>query len=127
VTAVAAVALGAAVLEKHLTTDRSLPGPDHAASADPEGLAEYVAAVRAVESCLGDGIKRPAEAELPNLRFARRSYHAARDLAPGEVLREEDVRLLRPATGLPPGTVVAGRTVARAVAAGEPLRREDLS
>lgn len=127
VTAVAAVALGAAVLEKHVTSDRSLPGPDHAASADPDGLAEYVAAVRAAEACLGDGVKRPAEAELPNLRFARRSYHAARDLAPGEVLREEDVRLLRPATGLPPGTAVAGRTVARAVAAGEPLRPEDLA
>lgn len=127
VTAVAAVALGAALLEKHFTTDPSLPGPDHAASASSEELAEYVAAVRAAESSLGDGVKRPAEAELENLRFARRSYHATRDLAPGEVLREEDVRLLRPATGLPPATVVVGRVVAREVAAGRPLRAEDLA
>lgn len=126
VTAVAAVALGASILEKHLTTDRSLPGPDHAASADPSEFAAYVAAVRAAEASLGDGVKRPAEAELENLRFARRSYHAARDLEPGEVLREGDVRLVRPATGLPPTTVVVGRVVTRAVAAGQPLLAEDL-
>ena len=126
VSAVAAVALGASILEKHFTTDRTLPGPDHAASADPNDLAAYVATVRAAEASLGDGVKRPSAAELENLRFARRSYHAARDLRPGEVLGERDVELLRPATGLPPSAEVVGRVVARAVVAGQPMTEEDL-
>lgn len=126
VTAVAAVALGASILEKHFTMDRSRPGPDHAASADPDQLASYVAAVRSAEASLGDGIKRPAASELENVEFARRSYHATRDLHPGEVLGKDDVRLLRPATGLPPGTAVVGRVVAREVPAGQALRPEDL-
>jgi N,N'-diacetyllegionaminate synthase len=126
VTAVAAVALGASILEKHFTTDRRLPGPDHAASADPAGLAAYVEAVRSAETSLGDGVKRPAEAELENLRFARRSYHAVRELRAGEVVAAEDVDLLRPADGLPPSATVVGRVVARGVAAGSPVRAEDL-
>lgn len=127
VTAVAAVALGASILEKHFTTDRRLPGPDHAASAEPADLAAYVAAVRAVETSLGDGVKRPAAAESENRRFVRRSYHAVHDLAAGEVVRSEDVALLRPADGLPPAAPVVGRTLARPVAAGRPLRAEDLA
>lgn len=126
VTAVAAVALGATILEKHITTDCGLPGPDHAASSDPEAFAAYVAAVRAVESGLGDGYKRPTEAELVNRTHARRSYHAARSLRPGDVVDEDDIRLLRPATGLPPSATVLGRTVRRTVDAGQPLRAEDL-
>jgi N-acetylneuraminate synthase/N,N'-diacetyllegionaminate synthase len=126
VTAVAAVALGAAIVEKHFTTDRGLPGPDHAASADPAQLAAYVAAVRTAEASLGDGVKRPAAAELENRRFARRSYHAARDLSPGEVVQEADVALLRPATGLPPSATVVGRVVARPIEAGRALVPEDL-
>ena len=81
VTAVAAVALGASILEKHLTTDRDLPGPDHAASADPQDFGEYVAQVRITEESLGDGVKKPADVELENRTFARRSHHATRDLA----------------------------------------------
>lgn len=126
VTAVAAVALGASVLEKHFTTDRGLPGPDHAASADPAGLAAYVAAVRAAGASLGDGVKRPSAAEMENLRAARRSFHATRDLEPGDVLAEGDVALLRPAVGLPPSAAVVGREVARKIAAGQPLAEEDL-
>ncbi|HEX2163260.1 MAG TPA: N-acetylneuraminate synthase family protein [Thermoanaerobaculia bacterium] len=126
VTAVAAVALGAAVLEKHFTTDRRRPGPDHAASAEPDELAAYVAAVRAAEASLGDGIKRPVPSERENLRFARRSHHAARELAPGETIAAADVALLRPADGLPPAAKVVGRVVARPVAAGRPLCAEDL-
>lgn len=126
VTAVAAVALGASILEKHFTSDRRRPGPDHAASAEPHELAAYVAAVRAAEASLGDGVKRPAAVERENLPFARRSYHAARDLRPGERLAAADVALLRPAVGLPPAAEVVGRVVARPVAAGEPLVEEDL-
>lgn len=126
VTAVAAVALGASLLEKHVTIDRALPGPDHAASSSPEELAAYVAAVRAAETSLGDGVKRPVPAEQENLRHARRSHHALRDLRPGERVGEADVALLRPADGLPAGAVVVGRTVARPVAAGRAIVEEDL-
>lgn len=125
-TAVGAVALGASVLEKHITTDRGFRGPDHEASEDPAAFEAYVRNVRAAEAALGNGVKRPVEAELPNRAAARRSYHARRDLRPGEVLRSEDVELLRPATGLAPDVQVAGRSVLRPVAAGAPLRLEDL-
>ena len=127
VTAVAAVALGASILEKHVTTDHALPGPDHAASSDPEEFAAYVAAVRSIESGLGDGIKQPTKAEEENRVHARRSFHAARALQPGDTLDEEDVQLLRPATGLPPSAEVVGRVVRRTVDAGQPLTAEDLA
>jgi len=124
--AVAAIALGASILEKHFTMDRSLPGPDHSASADPAELRQYIAAVRAVQTGLGDGIKRPSAAELENRVFVRRSHHAARELHPGDVLRKEDTRLLRPATGIPPAVSVCGRTVTRTILAGEPVTADDL-
>ena len=127
ITAVAAVALGASILEKHVTTDHELPGPDHAASSDPGEFAAYVAAVRAVETGLGDGVKRPTGAEEENRVYARRSFHAARVLQPGDTIAERDVHLLRPATGLPPSTEVVGRVVRRAVDAGQPLTAEDLA
>lgn len=127
-TAVAAAALGACLLEKHLTLDRTLPGPDHAASLEPDELARLVAAVREAESALGDGVKepRPAEAELRLL--ARRSLAAARDLAAGEVLAPEMLTALRPGTGIPPGRLdeVTGRVLARPVRGGELLDPLDL-
>lgn len=126
VTAVAAVALGARLLEKHFTLDHGLPGPDHAASAEPDEMAAYVAAVHDAWRSLGNGAKEPAPSELENRRFARRSYHAARRLHTGDVLGEADVRLLRPADGLPPSAGVLGRKVAREVDAGQPLVAEDL-
>jgi N,N'-diacetyllegionaminate synthase len=126
VTAIAAVALGASILEKHITTDQALPGPDHAASADPAEFRDYVQSVRAAEAALGNGIKAPAPAELENRQFARRSFHAVRNLVPGEIIREEDVRLLRPATGLAPSAEVIGRTVRREITAGNPVLAEHL-
>ncbi len=125
-TAIAAVALGASILEKHITTDHDLPGPDHAASADPAEFTEYVATVRTAESALGDGRKGPTTEEEANRRFVRRSYHAARDLRPGETIGTTDVALLRPADGLPPSAAVLGRVVARPVAAGQPVAEADL-
>lgn len=125
-TAVAAVALGASILEKHVTTNRALPGPDHAASSDPAEFKAYVAAVRAIERALGDGNKAPASVELENRQFARRSFHAVRTLHAGEIILEEDVRLLRPATGLPPSAEVIGRKVKTGVPAGTPILAEHL-
>lgn len=121
--AIAAVARGARYLEKHFTLDRTLPGPDHQASLEPDDLAALVRAVRDVESALGDGIKRPAASELPVRDVARKSLVAARDLTPGSVLREEDIVILRPGTGISPARLpeVVGRRTARAIAAHTPI------
>lgn len=126
--ALAAVALGACVLEKHLTLDRSLPGPDHRASLEPGELATLVRRVRRVEAALGDGVKRPREAERGNAEVVRRSLAAARDLAAGTVLDETMLEALRPGTGLAPGRIgeVVGRRLRRARARGELLDLADL-
>jgi N-acetylneuraminate synthase/N,N'-diacetyllegionaminate synthase len=123
VVALAAVALGACLLEKHLTLDRTLPGPDHAASLEPDEFAGLVRAVRAVESALGDGVKRPAPSEEENRVAVRRSLAAACDLVAGTVLSREMLTALRPATGIPPSRLgdVLGKTLARDVEQGELL------
>lgn len=126
VTAIGAVALGADLLEKHLTTDRGRSGPDHAASSDPDGFARYVAAARAVESALGDGRKRPMPSEEVNRTYARRSFHAVRPLAAGDSLRPEDVVALRPAVGLSPATELHGLRVRRPVEEGAPITADDV-
>jgi N-acetylneuraminate synthase len=100
--ALAAVALGARVIEKHFTLDRALSGPDHAASLEPGELASLVRGIRAVESALGDGQKRPSPSELGTAAAARKSLVSARDLRSGEVLTEELIAVKRPGTGLPP-------------------------
>lgn len=124
--ALGAVALGAAVLEKHVTTDRMRPGPDHAASLEPDALAAYVDRCRALARALGDGIKRRVPAEEENAHLVRRSWHAARHLAAGAVLTADDIVLLRPEGGAAPSEVLVGRTVRSAVEAGAPVRPDDL-
>jgi len=98
----AAVALGASVLEKHLTLDRSLPGPDHRASLEPAQLGEMVRGIRSVEAALGNGEKYAVPEELDTAAVARRSLVAARDLIAGTLLTEELIAIRRPGTGLPP-------------------------
>lgn len=100
--AVAAVALGACVVEKHFTLDKGLPGPDHAMSLGPRELRSFVLAIRTAESALGNGIKQPHPNELPTLRVTRRSLVSARPIRPGEKLDETNVTLKRPATGIDP-------------------------
>ncbi len=124
--AIAAVALGATVLEKHFTTDTSLPGPDHAASAEPAELAEYIAVTRAAASALGDGVKRRMPAEEDVAAVARRSWHAARDLTAGETLVESDAVALRPEIGISPAIALTGGRVLRPVAAGDPISADDV-
>lgn len=121
--ALAAVALGACVLEKHFTLDCRLLGPDHAASTEPEDLAALIRAVRQVEASLGDGRKLPAVEERTTALAARRSLVAACDIAPGSVLTEAMVALRRPGTGLPPAMrpYVVGRTARTAIPAGTPI------
>jgi N,N'-diacetyllegionaminate synthase len=124
--AVAAVALGAVVLEKHLTLDRSRPGPDHAASLDPEQFAAMVRRVRAAESALGSAEKEPAAAELENAYTMRRSLFAVVDIPAGTTIRAEQLGLRRPYAGLPPRLLpeVVGATARVDIAAGTPITRE---
>lgn len=126
--ALAAVARGADVLEKHLTLDRSLPGPDHAASLEPADFAELVRGVRDVEAALGDGTKVPTEGERRMRAVVRRSVHYARDLRAGSRIGEADLVMLRPGTGLAPAEAdtVTGRVVTRDVHAGAAVALADL-
>ena len=100
--ATAAVALGAVVIEKHFTLDRSLPGPDHAASLEPDELAAMVSAIRNIECALGDGIKRPTASERPNRVIARRSIVAASQITEGEEFTEDNLTAKRPGDGISP-------------------------
>lgn len=127
ISAMLAVALGARILEKHITLDTALRGPDHAASADPAMFGSYVAAVRRVQTMLGDGVKRPRPVERDVMRVARRAWHARRDLSAGTTLRREDLVALRPADGIPPSEDVVGRRLVTDVSGGAPLRWGDLA
>jgi N-acetylneuraminate synthase len=98
----AATALGATVIEKHFTLDRTLPGPDHAASLEPDELTAMVSGIRAVTMALGDGIKTPTASEQQTRVAARRSIVAARPIRAGEILSAENVTAKRPASGVSP-------------------------
>lgn len=99
---IAAVAREATVIEKHFTLDKTMSGPDHQASLDPNQLSEMVTAIRAIELALGDGIKKPVETELDNRRHARKSLICAKDIAKGELFSQHNVTIKRPGDGLPP-------------------------
>jgi N-acetylneuraminate synthase len=124
--AIAAVALGAAIIEKHFTTDRALPGPDHAASLEPGELAALMTAVRRVESALGSGVKRPAASEADTAGVARKSLVATRDLAAGTMISAADLTARRPGTGLPPSRQgeLLGRRLKVNVSVGDLLTPE---
>lgn len=99
---IAAVARGAVVIEKHITLDRNLPGPDHKASLEPDQLKAMVEAIREVEVSLGRAMKVPAPSELKNITIARKSLVAARDIQEGEVFTEENLTVKRPGSGISP-------------------------
>ena len=119
--AVAAVALGAVVVEKHLTLDRTLHGPDHVASLDPAGFAALVSGIRTVEQALGSSAKGTAPAEQDVRTVGRRSLVAARDLSPDRAIGEDDLIALRPGDGIEPSALWdwIGRRPDRAYTAGE--------
>ena len=100
--ALAAVARGATVIEKHFTLDRSMPGPDHMASLEPDELTRMVEGIRHVEVSLGDGIKAPRQSELKNLSVARKSIVAAVGIAPSERYTEQNITTKRPGNGISP-------------------------
>lgn len=124
----AAVARGAVVVEKHFTLDNALAGPDHAMSMDPDGLARLIAGIRTVEASLGDGIKRPVEAEREIMTVARRSLFAARNIAAGAVVTEADLIALRPGDGISAARMdeMVGKAAASEIRAGTKIRLSDL-
>jgi len=124
----AAVALGACIIEKHYTLDRNLPGPDHRASLEPEELKLMMRSIRNVEASLGDGRKRPAASEKNTEMVARKSLVAAHTIAQGEILREESIAIKRPGTGLLPAIRphLLGRRARKMIRAGEILHLEML-
>lgn len=99
---VAAVALGASIIEKHFTLDRSLDGPDHKASLEPDELKAMVTAIRNIEYALGDGIKRASKSEIKNLPIVRKSIVATKTISTGEIFSARNVGVKRPGTGISP-------------------------
>jgi N,N'-diacetyllegionaminate synthase len=116
----AAVALGACVIEKHFTLDKNFAGPDHRASLEPHEFKAMVEGIRKVEASLGDGRKVPAASEASNAAVARRSIVASRDISAGTVITPAEITFKRPGTGLPPRMVdqVVGKTARVDVKAG---------
>jgi N-acetylneuraminate synthase len=122
---IAAAALGAVVIEKHLTLDRTLAGPDHKASVEPDELARMVVGIRAVEQALGSGEKAPYPAELANRPIARKSLVAARRIRAGAQIVAEDLTAMRPGSGVSPMEYwsIVGSIADRPYRAGELIER----
>jgi N-acetylneuraminate synthase len=99
---VAAVAMGAVIIEKHFTLDNDLPGPDHKASLEPDELRQMVRSIREVELALGSAVKQPAASELKNRPIARKSLVAARDIRKGELFTQDNLAVKRPGDGISP-------------------------
>ena len=100
--AIAAVAMGAKIIEKHLTLDRSMEGPDHIASIEPKDFKEMSSQIRKIESALGDGLKQPTQSELKNILVVRKSLVAAVDIKKGDLLTDKNIAIKRPGTGISP-------------------------
>jgi N,N'-diacetyllegionaminate synthase len=98
----AAVAMGASVIEKHFTLDKSLPGPDHLASLEPTELIAMVEGIRNIENALGSAIKLPSASESKNIKIARKSIHLAKDVNEGHVFSMSDLTVKRPGDGISP-------------------------
>ena len=99
---ISAVTLGATVIEKHFTIDKTMEGPDHKASLEPNELKAMVAGIRAIELAMGNGIKTPSESEQKNIKIARKSIVALTDIKEGEVFNESNITVKRPGTGISP-------------------------
>lgn len=126
---IAAVALGAKVIEKHFTLDRNLPGPDHRASLEPDELKEMVTAIRNIEKAIsGSGKKKPSSSEQKNKEVVRKSIFTTRSMKAGDLIKEEDIIALRPGNGISPmeWKNVIGSKVNRAYSASEMLERSSL-
>ncbi|MBK9194054.1 MAG: N-acetylneuraminate synthase [Flavobacteriales bacterium] len=125
---IAAVALGATIIEKHITLDRSMPGPDHRASLEPAELKAMVQAIRNIEAALGTADKQPSPSETKNIAIARKSIHISRPVAKGEQIAADDLIMLRPGDGIPPMRIdeVIGMRTTRDLSKGTKLQEQDL-
>ena len=125
---IAAVAMGATVIEKHFTLDRNMEGPDHKASLEPCQLVDMVRQIRQVETCFGDGNKVPSVSELPVRDLVRRSVTLAADIPANQPLKKSDIVLLRPGTGIPPRDLheVIGRRLKAHTERGAQISWQDL-
>ncbi len=99
---VAAVAMGAKVIEKHFTLDKTMEGPDHKASLDPDEIKQMVQAIRNIEKALGDGVKKPSNSERKNISVVRKSIVAKRDIREGDLFTEQNIMTKRPGKGISP-------------------------
>ena len=99
---IAAVAMGASVIEKHFTLDKGLMGPDHLASLDPGELVQMVYSIRNIEMALGSSIKKPSASEIKNIHIARKSIHLAKSLKSGHTININDLAIKRPGYGISP-------------------------
>jgi len=120
---IAAAALGAEIIEKHLTLDRNMEGPDHKASLEPAKLKEMVDAIRNIELALGDGIKQPSPSETKNIIIARKSLVAKYSLQAGHIIAKEDITAKRPGNGIAPMRIneIVGKKLVRSVEEDEIL------
>jgi N,N'-diacetyllegionaminate synthase len=112
---IAAVAMGAEIIEKHFTLDQSLPGPDHVASLEPNELEEMVKSIRNIDQAIGNGIKQVSDSERNNITIARKSIIAAKNIKAGEIFTEENLTVKRPGNGISPmrGDDIIGRIAKR--------------
>lgn len=126
--ALAAVALGGRLIEKHITFDRTRPGPDHSFALTVDEFADLVSNIRALEASLGTGVKEPNESEMSEREWARRGVYTARSLESGHVLGPSDLICLRPLQGVPAArrTELEGRRLARGLEALAPIHWDDL-
>lgn len=126
--ALAAVALGGRLIEKHITFDRSRPGPDHSFALTIDEFADMVTNIRALEASLGSGVKEPGDSEMSEREWARRGVYTVRSLESGHVLSPSDLICLRPLRGIPAArrTELEGRRLARGLEALAPIHWDDL-
>lgn len=125
---IAAVAMGAKMIEKHYTLDRSLSGPDHIASLEPNELKAMVSSIRNIElALLGSGLKEPSSSELKNIGIARKSIHLSVDKKAGEIITDKDLTMLRPGDGISPMQMeqLIGKTLNKSLKAGHKLLLTD--
>lgn len=126
--ALAAVALGARIIEKHFTLDKNLPGPDHKASLEPHEFKQLVKSIRIVEKSLGDGVKRCMPSEENTKEVARKSLVVSQNLKPGDILTRKNLAIKRPGTGIQPKdyNLLLGKTVKREVKQDQVLTWDDV-
>lgn len=126
--ALAAAAMGAVVIEKHLTMDRLAPGPDHRSSLEPPEFAGMVRSIRNIEAAMGDGRKRPAPCEIKNIPMARRSVVARGAIAQGHVITRDMLAIMRPGSGIAPRDLekIVGLKASRSISAGSAISWDDL-